>query len=90
MSKSEQHANHASLKSQKKKIVNQMAGIEVGLKEAAISFADLSRSLEACQVGNLNWTHYQKLVSNLPYAGRRYEALKLELAGVQAQLDKSV
>jgi hypothetical protein len=90
MSKGEQREVYLGLKNRKKEIMNEIAAIDVNLKAAGVLFASLSMSLTECQAGNLDWSRYQKLTSGLPDMGRRYEALKLELANVDAKLDQFI
>jgi hypothetical protein len=90
MSKSEQDERRDALRSQEKQIMREMAGIETDMKAAAPRFNSLSRSLADCQVGNLDWSVYQNLVAELPSKAKRYEALKIELQNVRAQLAKFI
>jgi len=88
MSKSEQSAIYLNLKARRTSVKNEIAGLEVDLKEAGVLFSALSRSLTACHAANLDWGRYQNLASELPAKAKRYEWLKAELENIQAQLDK--
>jgi len=90
MSERDQREVYANLKDRKKRINNEMAAIESSLK-AAVPYLDaLSRSLRECAIGNLDWVPYQSILSECPPKAQRYGALKLELADIQAQMDKFV
>jgi hypothetical protein len=88
MSKTEQHAIYSRLKARRGEISNEIASLEGAMKEAGVRFASLSRSLSGCQIGNLDWSPYQNLVTELPRTAARYDAAKSELADIQAQLSK--
>ncbi len=90
MSKGEQNEVRETLKLREKEIRNEIAGIEGKMKAAAPPFNSLSRSLADCQVGNLDWSVYQNLVSELPLKAKRFDALKIELQDVRAQLAKFI
>jgi hypothetical protein len=90
MSMDEQRIKRDDLRSKEKQIRNEIAGIEVDMKAAAPRFNSLGRSLTDCQVGNLDWSVYQALISELPPKARRYDALKIELESVRAQMAKFV
>jgi hypothetical protein len=87
MSKGEQRDVYLSLKAKRTEIRNEIQAIETTMKAAAPFFGTLNRSLAGCQVGNLDWGFYQKLISDLPIKATRYEALKLQVADIEAQLD---
>jgi len=90
MSKSEQREVREILRVREKEILNEIAGIEGKMKAAAPHFNSLNRSLADCQVGNLDWSVYQNLVSELPLKAKRHNALKIELQDVRAQLAKFI
>jgi len=90
MSKGEQHTIYLGLKDQRKNILNEIAALEADMKASAVLFSSLVRSLNDCQAANLDWVRYKSLTSELPLKANRHAQLKLDLAGVQAQLDKFV
>jgi hypothetical protein len=90
MSKGEQRDIRDTLRLREKQILNEIAGIEVDMKAAAPRFSSLSRSLIECQVGNLDWSVYQAVITELPLKARRYDALKMELQDVRGQLAKFI
>ena len=90
MSKSGQRAVYLGLKNDRKEVSNEIEAIEAVMKAAGPIFGALSRLLTECQIETLNWSTYQKLISDLPSKASRYGTLKLRLATVQAQLDKFV
>jgi hypothetical protein len=90
MSKSEQDERRDALRSQEKQIMREMAGIETDMKAAGPRFNSLGRSLTECQVGNLDWSVYKTLILELPTKARRFDALKIELQDVRAQLAKFI
>jgi hypothetical protein len=87
MSKGEQRDVYLALKAKRTEIRNEIKAIETTMKAAAPLFNSLGRSLAECHVGNLDWSPYPRLISDLPVKAIRYDALKLQLAEVQADLD---
>jgi hypothetical protein len=88
MSREEQDLVYMSLKARLRELQREKAAIESDLKGAAPYFSGLSRSLKELSVGNWDWTALRKYEGELPAKAQRYEELKLELAEVQAQIDK--
>src|ERR1700693_519677 len=88
MSRGEQKEVRETLKLREKEILNEIAGIEGKMKAAAPRFNSLSRSLTDCQVGNLDWSVYQALISELPHKAERHSGLKIELESVRATVSK--
>jgi len=90
MSGGDPRAIYSELKDRRDDISREIAAVESALRAAAPYFTSLSHSLNECQVEDLDWGSYRRLISELPLKASRYEELKLGLAEVQAQLEEFV
>lgn len=88
MSKGEQREARETLESEIRDLRKEAASLADKIMAASVPFDRLSRLLKNNQVGNEDWSIYQKLVDELPHQAARYEELKQDLARLQARLDK--